>query len=199
MRLLIACTLAAGALAQVTLAQEGSPTYRLRFRLQESGTEVKTATTRNYDLIVQSKSRGKINASRRIPYYTSSKGEAKELHTAAVGSIIECSPEERETGVLLQCAFESGFIAQDQTAQPVPFGFLPLINNRQASTTAFVAIGPEVKLASMDDPSSSNRLEVFVTVERVSGSVGPNGELSREECRVISAPRIAPELTPEHS
>jgi hypothetical protein len=167
----ILCILAAVILVPGVDAQEKQPpTYRLSFRLQESGAEGK-ATVRNYVLIVQGRSRGKINASRRLPYYTSSKGEAKELHTAALGSIIECTPEEKDPGVQLDCAFESSYVAPNQPREQPPIGFLPLINARQVSTTAFVAIGPEVQIVRLDDPSSNNKLEIFVSVERLSGPV----------------------------
>jgi hypothetical protein len=150
------CIIAAVTFAGAIAAQQKQPpTYRLSFRIQESAAD--KATTRKYVLIVQSKSRGKVNASRRLPYYTSSKGEAKELHTAALGSIIECSPEEQGSGVRLDCAFESSYVSPNQPVRQLPIGFPPVVNTRQASTTAFVAIGPEAQIVSMDDPSSNHR------------------------------------------
>src|SRR5688572_11042656 len=93
--------------ASVVLAQNKPvPVFRLHFRMHESGVESK-ATTLNYILVVQSGSRGKINASRRLPYY--SKGETKELHMIALGNIIECNARDAETGVQLDCAFESSY------------------------------------------------------------------------------------------
>jgi hypothetical protein len=145
-------------------------TYRLNFRLEETAAEA-ARTTRSYALVVQSRSRGKINASRRLPYYTSSKGETKELHTAALGSIIECIADDKDAGVVLDCAIESSYVALDQPSKPAA-GFLPVVNSRQVSTTALLAIGTEVQIVRLDDPSSKNRLEIFVSVERLTPPVG---------------------------
>jgi hypothetical protein len=167
----ITCILATVTFVPSLDAQENqAPTYRLSFRMKESGAA--KATTRNYVLIVQNRSRGKINASRRLPYYTSSKGEAKELHTASLGSIIECTPHETDPGVRLNCDFESSYVAPNQPGGQPPIGFPPVINARQVSTSAFVAIGPEVQIVRLDDPSSNNSLEIFVSIERLYGPVG---------------------------
>lgn len=169
MSMWIAVLLVSGALSTAVTGQEKlPPTYQLRFRLVESGSVGSTPQASHFALIVQSNSRGKINASRRIPYYSSSKGEAKELHTAALGSIIECSPQEAESGVRLKCDFESSFVEPAQAAKPLPAGFLPVVNSRQISTTATLAPGQETQIATLDDPSSGNNLAVYVTADRVS-------------------------------
>ncbi len=162
--------LAVGAFPPVAPGQEAPSNYRVSFRMVESGTSSKPVTL-SYVIAMQSGSRGRINASRRIPFYTSVKGEAKELHTVAVGSIIDCTVDDREANVRLNCSFESGYVAPDQPAMAPPVGFPPHINNRQVSTTTLVGIGPEVRIASLDDPSSGNRLEVYVRVERFNGGI----------------------------
>ena len=144
-------------------------TYRLKFRVTEARPEAKdkAESTKHFQMIVQSRSRGKINASRRLPHYTSSKSEARELHLAALGSMLECIPEDRENGVRLDCSFESSFVAPDQEGKPVAHGFLPVVHSRQMSSTAVVPVGAEVLFASFDDPASGNRLEIFVLAERL--------------------------------
>ena len=150
------------------------PTYRLQIRMKESRADVKdsTATTRNYVLVVQSKSRGSINASRRIPYYTNPKGDAKELHTVALGTIIECMAEDKDGGVRLDCHFESSHVAADQPTAQVPIGFPPVMRSRQVKTTALAPIGQEVRIARLDDPASGNPLEIFILAERFAGPLG---------------------------
>ncbi len=147
-------------------------TYRLHFRVAESQPEAKadTGSTKNFQLIVQSRSRGKINDSRRLPHYTSSKSEARELHLAEMGSILECVPEDRENGVRLDCSFESSFVAPDQEGKPIAVGFLPIVHSRQMSSTAVVPLGVEVLFASFDDPASGNRLEFYVEAKRLTAT-----------------------------
>jgi len=136
--------------------------------MKESRAEAKGATenTQIYELVVQSRVRGKIDASRRIPVYTGSKGDAKEMHTVALGTIVECTADDRETLVRVDCAFESSYAAREQPPIQTPYGFLPTINSRQASVAALVPIGQEVRVARMDDPSSGNLLEIFLSAER---------------------------------
>jgi hypothetical protein len=154
-------------LGSVTLAQNKSVSmFRLHFRMHESGSESKT-TTLNYVLVVQSGSRGKINASRRLPYYS----KDKELHTVALGSIIECNARDAETGVQLDCAFESSYIPRIQPARQRPIGFPPILHSRQVQTTAVIPLGSEVRIALFDDPSSGNRLQIVVSAERFAGSI----------------------------
>ena len=159
MKKMIVCLVIAPFFVPAVPAQEKPvSTFRLHIRMLESGAQAE-GTTRNYVLVAQSESRGKINASRRLPHYTSSKGEAKELHMVALGSIIECTPEDAEGGVRLDCAFESSYVAPEQPDKQTPIGFLPVINSRQVFVTALIPIGPEVQVARLDDPSSGNRLE----------------------------------------
>ena len=122
--------------------------------------------SQTYTLLLQSGSRGKVNASRRIPNYTSTNGEAKELHTVSLGSIIECRAAEAAPGVSLDCAFESSYVEPGQPERVSPPGFLPVMNSRQVETRAVVPLGREVQFAQLDDPTSGNRLEIFVTAER---------------------------------
>ena len=78
MKNLAACLLLVFTLESAAPAQDkASSTYRLHFRFRGSGLNTKEVT-RDYKLVVQARSRGKINASRRVPYCTSSKGDAKE-------------------------------------------------------------------------------------------------------------------------
>ena len=166
MKNLAACLMLVFTLVGAAPAQDkAASTYRLHFRFRESGPNTKEVT-RDYTLVVQARSRGKINASRRVPYYTSSKGEAKELHTAALGSIIECTPDDAGSGVRLDCAFESSYVVPGQPVQQTLTGFLPLINSRQVSTATVIPVGSEVQVALMDDPASGNRLEILVSAER---------------------------------
>ena len=74
-------------------------------------------------------------------------------------------------GVSLDCAFESSYVAPEQPLEQLPIGFLPIINSRKVSTAAVIPIGPEVQVALLDDPSSGNRLEIFVSAERFAGSI----------------------------
>ncbi|MBL8221975.1 MAG: hypothetical protein JNL62_22245 [Bryobacterales bacterium] len=134
--------------------------------MQETGPDAETAT-RQYVLMAQSNTRAKINASQRLPYYTSGKGETKEVHTAALGSIIECIPQEKGSAVRLDCSLESSHVAATQPSRQPPVGFLPVVIARQASVTAMIPIGQEVPLVRMDDPTSNNRLDIFVSIERL--------------------------------
>jgi hypothetical protein len=95
----------------------------------------------------------------------------KELHTAALGSIIECDARDAEGGVRLDCSFESSYVETEQPTKPIPIGFLPVVNSRQVHTAVVVPLGPEVEIAQLDDPSSGNRLEIFVAVERFAGPI----------------------------
>ena len=168
-----ACFAIALALPICANAQDNAPpTFRLQIRMLESGNNSKPSG-RDYTLIVQNKSRAKINASRRLPFYTSSKGETREVHTAALGSIIECVPEDAGTSVRLDCAFESSYVPSSPTGTQTPVGFLPIVNSRQVSTTALVPLGTEVQLARLDDPASGNRLEIYVTVQKLGAATAP--------------------------
>ncbi|MGH9627802.1 MAG: hypothetical protein ACRD7E_05620 [Bryobacteraceae bacterium] len=120
---------------------------------------------------MQAESKGTLNASYRIPYYTSTKGEAKELHTVALGSIFDCVARDAEDAVRLDCGFESSFVAKRQQSIP-PVGFPPIIQSRQAHTTAVVPLGAEVVMAELDDPTTGNRLQFFIFAERFTVS-GP--------------------------
>jgi hypothetical protein len=62
----------------------------------------------------------------------------------------------------LDCAFESSFVAKRQ-ASPPPVGFPPLIQSRTAHTTAVLPPGKELPMAILDDPTTGNRLEFFVS------------------------------------
>jgi hypothetical protein len=45
------------------------------------------------------------------------------------------------------------------------------MNSRQVDTITVVSLWREVRTAELDDPSSENRLEIFVSVERFLGPV----------------------------
>ncbi len=151
-------------------AQEGLISYRLHFSISETGQDGKTAT-RRYGVLAGNRSRAKINASRRIPYYSSQSAStrrvAKEVHTAALGTIIECTPREDGSGVQLDCTFETSFAVPNQPAHPV--GFLPVAISRQVSTNVLVEPGREQQIALLDDPANNTRVEIAVMVERLPG------------------------------
>lgn len=151
-------------------AQEGLISYRLHFNISETGQDGKTAT-RRYGVLAGNKSRAKVNATRRIPYYSSQsanlKRDAKQVQTATLGTIIECTPREDGSGVQLDCTFESSFAAPNQPAHPV--GFLPVTISRQVSTNVLVDPGREQQIALVDDPASNTRVEISVMVERLPG------------------------------
>lgn len=153
-------------LPSVRAQEKSPPTYRLTFRMQETGLDPQPAI-RHYVLLAQSNTRAKINASQRLPYYTSGKGETKEVHTAAVGSIFECIPQERGASVRLDCSLESSHISPTQPLKQQSIGILPVVVARQASVTATVPIGEEVILVRMDDPTSNSRLDIFVSIEKL--------------------------------
>jgi hypothetical protein len=144
----------------------GEDTFRLRFRMEQSHAGAK-ADTRNYVLLLQNKSRGSIDSTRRIPYRTN----AKDLHTVAVGNLIECTANGEEVGVRLDCNLESSFLAPDQPASLQPF---PVIRSRRVKTNALAPIGREFRMARIDDPTSGNPLEIFVTAERFAGPIDAN-------------------------
>lgn len=114
---------------------------------------------------IQAGSRGTLNASHRVPYYSATKGEAKELHTVALGSIFDCTAREAEGGVGLDCGFESSFVAPHQPRLR-PVGFPPVLQSRQAHTNAVAPLASEVLMAELDDPTTGNRLQFFVSAER---------------------------------
>lgn len=155
----------AGLLAPSAPAQENPAGYRLSFRLDEAGPETKTSKT--FSMVVQSRARAKINASRRIPYYTSSKKKSVDLHTAAIGTIIDCGAFENGAGVRLDCSFESSFVEPGQSGRTIPTGFLPVMNSRQFFTNATVATGSDVQLASFEDPVNESRIDIYVKVEKM--------------------------------
>jgi hypothetical protein len=47
----------------------------------------------------------------------------------------------------------------------LPTGFPPLIQSRQARTAATIPFGAEVLMADLDDPTTGNRLQFFVSAE----------------------------------
>lgn len=149
------------------VAQDDSPsTYRLQVRIHEPGAE-SSPESQTHILLVQAGSLSKLNASRRLPHYTARKGEVMELHTIALGSIVECKATDTEAGVDLDCAVESSYVEPGQEEARVPLGFLPAINSRQIEARAVVPLGREVHFAQLDDPTSGNRLEIFVKAERL--------------------------------
>lgn len=144
-----------------------SSVYELRFRLNEIDAATGPAS-RLYSMVVESGSAGKINAGRRVPFYSASQGGANEQHTAALGNIFECEVAETDWGVRLDCAFESSYVEPGQSEEPQPVGMLPLTHSRQVHTTAVVPLGREIRLAMLDDPASGNRLEIFIELELLS-------------------------------
>jgi len=145
-----------------------APQYRVHIRMRESNAQSKPKEG-TYTLLLQAEQKGTLNASYRIPYFGSSKGDAKELHTVALGSIFDCVAREADGGVKLDCGFESSSVANhQQTATPV--GYPPVIQSRQAHTSAVVPFGSEVAMAELDDPTSGNRVQFFVSVERFGAS-----------------------------
>jgi hypothetical protein len=145
-----------------------APQFRIQIRMRESKNQSAPKDS-TYALLLQAESKGTINASYRIPYYSSTKGEAKELHTVALGSIFDCVARDAEGGVRLDCGFESSHVSKRQQSVP-PIGFPPMIQSRQAHTTAVIPFGAEVPMAELDDPTSGDRLQFFVSAERFNAS-----------------------------
>ena len=147
------------------------PTFRLHFRMTETtvASPKASSTTGNYSMVLQGRARGKINASRRLPYTIPGKGEGRELHTVALGTIIECTASDSEGGVRIDCAFESSFVARDQPAGPVPAPVLPVMHSRQVTVSALVPLVQEVQVATLDDPATHSRIEIFVSADRFEG------------------------------
>jgi hypothetical protein len=142
--------------------------YRVQIRMRESN-PLSAPKESTYTLLLQAESKGTLNASYRIPYYSSKKGEAKELHTVALGSIFDCVARDAEGGVRLDCGFESSFVSRRWQSAP-PIGFPPMIQSRQAHTTAVVPFGSELAMAELDDPTTGSRLQFFIFAERFSAS-----------------------------
>ncbi len=147
---------------------KAAPQFRIQIRMRESSKQFAPKDS-IYTLLLQAESKGTINASYRIPYYSATKGEAKELHTVALGSIFDCVGQDAEGGVRLDCGFESSYVSRRQQSV-TPIGFPPMIQSRQAHTTAVVPFGVEVSMAELDDPTTGDRLQFFVSAERSSAS-----------------------------
>lgn len=146
-------------------------TYLLRFRMEQSN----PASARSYVMLLQNKTRGSIDATRRIPYYTNPKGDAKEFHTVAIGNLIECSANGEEAGVRLDCNLESSYVTATQPVPPLPPGFPPVIKSRRVRANALAPIGREFRIARLEEPTSGNPLEIFALVERFNGGpLSPN-------------------------
>jgi hypothetical protein len=160
MKCIVVCTLFA------TVCSFAEDTYRLRFRMEQSTASGAKADARSYILLLQNKTRGSIDATRRIPYYN-----GKELHTVAVGNLIECTANSEDTGVRLDCNLESSFVAPDQPASAQPF---PVIRSRRIKTNALAPIAREFRIARLDDPATGTPLEVFVLAERFTGPIDAN-------------------------
>src|SRR5258706_12525748 len=80
-----------------------APQFRIQSRMRESSKQFAPKDS-IYTLLFQAESKGTINSSYRIPSSPSTKGEAKELHTFALGSIFDCVGQDAEGGVRLACA-----------------------------------------------------------------------------------------------
>lgn len=141
--------------------------YRLDIRMLESGPAQTPPKQSTYMMVLQAGSRATLNASSRVAYYSAAKNGAKEVHTVALGTIFECSANEAEAGVRLDCAFESSFASKQAQSSAVS-GF-PAIQSRQARTTAVVPFDAESVVAELDDPTTGNRLQFYVTAKRFAG------------------------------
>jgi hypothetical protein len=122
-----------------------------------------------YSLLLQVETKGTLNASYRIPYYSSTKGDAKELHTVALGSIFDCVAREAGVGVSLECGFESSF-ASTRPQPHLPTGFPPTIQSRKVHATAVLPFGIEIAMAELHDPTTGSQLQFLVSVEQLSGT-----------------------------
>jgi hypothetical protein len=154
--------------AQLRGQQKDPAQYRLQIRMRETRAQSMPKDSA-YSLLLQDGGKGSVNASYRVPYYSSSKGEVKELHTVALGAIFECSAREADGGVRLDCAFESSFVSPKAAGAP-PVGFPPLVQSRQAHVAAVIALGAETSVAELDDPTTGGRVQFFIAPQRVNAA-----------------------------
>ena len=141
-----------------------APTYRLDFTVTERGE--RSTTARQYMMLVESGHKGKINTSLRVPTYLANSN--KEVHTLAVGEILECSVAEVEAGISLDCGFEVSGIAPVQPTRSRDSWFPPVMRSSQVFTTVILPLDKATTLAFLDDPVTNKRVEVNVTARRFS-------------------------------
>jgi len=164
MRLLALLVLAAA----FSFADDKLPVFRLSVELVETAdaqTSSAQTTRRGYDMLSESNSRAKINASVRVPYF-SGPPEQPQVHTFAIGSIVECTPRDLDRGVHVNCSIESSYLAPPRAGQAN--GLPPQFHSRQMQASAQIPLAERVLLTAFDDPASQHHIDVYITVRKVS-------------------------------
>jgi len=169
---MIRCLLVAAlGFAFTAIAQDRPPIplYRLNVEIVEQSdpqTSAPQTMRRNYEMLVEANTLGKINASLRVPY-VSGRPDEPQVHTVALGSIIECTPREAERGVRVDCAIESSSVFAPQHRSEMAAGLPPQMQSRQIRAAATIPLEQRVLLSAFDDPVTQHHLDVFLTARRV--------------------------------
>ncbi|MEO8029041.1 MAG: hypothetical protein ABI823_21350 [Bryobacteraceae bacterium] len=142
--------------------------YRLNIELVEQAdaqTSASQTIHRVYEMISEANSAAKINASVRVPYW-SGPVDQPQLHTVALGSIVECTPRDAEHGVRVDCAIESSYLAPEGN-RPGGQGLPPQMHSRQLRSAATIPFSERVLLSAFDDPASQHHVDIYVTARKV--------------------------------
>jgi hypothetical protein len=134
--------------------------YRIEFNIREIE-DGKRLNSRNYMMVVQEGSFGRIRVGNRVPYQT----DEKQFQYQDVGMSIDCRPRERESDVALEWSLESSsVVAQEQTAGVTSN---PVFRQQRTNDTSVVTPGKPALVASMDDVVTNRRYEIEVTATKV--------------------------------
>jgi hypothetical protein len=134
--------------------------YRIEFNVREIE-DGKRLNSRNYMMVVEDDSWGRIRVGNRVPIV----GGEKQLQYNDVGMNIDCRPREREGSVTLDVRLESSsVVAQEQMAA---VNTNPVFRQQRTNIVSVVTPGKPTMVATMDDVVTNRRYEIEVTATKV--------------------------------
>jgi hypothetical protein len=143
-----------------TTEQKPVAAYRIEITVREIE-DGKRLNSRNYMMVVEDGSWGRIRVGSRVPIVGGEKG----LTYNDVGMNIDCRPRGREDSVALDFSLESsGVVAQEQ---PRAADTNPVIRQQRSNLTSVVTPGKPTLIATMDDVVTNRRYEIEVTATKV--------------------------------
>ena len=143
-----------------TAEQKPVVAYRIEFNVREIE-DGKRLNSRNYMMLVEDGSYGRIRVGNRVPYQASE----KQFQYQDVGMNIDCRPHGREDSVALEWSLESSsVVAQEQTGGVTSN---PVFRQQRTNDTSVVTPGKPTLVASMDDVVTNRRYEIEVTATKV--------------------------------
>ena len=143
-----------------TTEQKPAAAYRIEITVREIE-DGKRLNSRNYMMVVEDGSWGKIRVGNRVPYQASE----KQFQYQDVGMNIDCRPRGREDNVALDFSLESSSVVAQE--QPPGAASNPLLRQQRGNITSVVTIGKPTLVASMDDVVTNRRYEIEVTATKV--------------------------------